>query len=209
MKYSKAYDIWYTDKKDYDNKRKKSPRGKEQVSRKNAKYRRKNPNKHREWKTKNSDYYAEWDAKNPDYHTKYRQENPEVFRKNKLIRRYGMTVEEHQQMIAEQDNTCLRCGKPFNGTGTQREAPVVDHDHSYPKGDRNSVRGIIHSYCNMMIGHHKDNIEELKISIDYLEKYGRPEYITTLEEFYDETKLEEVSDKNTLEEFYNENKLDK
>ena len=83
------------------------------------------------------------------------------------------SVKLKKEMIVEQDNKCLRCGKPFEGVGYEQNAPVVDHDHSYPKGDPDSIRGIIHSRCNFMIGQHKDSIEELELSVDYLKKYSK------------------------------------
>ena len=103
----------------------------------------------------------------------YRMENRDQILDRVLLRKYGMTLEERDRMILEQDNKCARCHSPFEGIGTEKYAPVVDHDHSYPKGDPNSIRGIIHSYCNLMMGNHRDSIEELKLSIDYLKKNGK------------------------------------
>ena len=93
---------------------------------------------------------------------------------------YGITLEEKDKMIQDQDNKCLRCGLPFEGDANDALAPVVDHDHSFERvlnddtierGDPNSVKGIVHKKCNTMLGLHNDSIEELQLSIDYLKKW--------------------------------------
>ena len=103
----------------------------------------------------------------------YRRENRDQIIDRVLLRKYGITLEERDRMILEQDNKCERCHLPFEGIGTEKYAPVVDHDHSYPKGDPNSVRAILHTKCNLMVGSHNDSIEELKLSIDYLKKTSK------------------------------------
>ena len=79
-------------------------------------------------------------------------------------------------MIQDQDNKCARCGEPFDlrvGVGKSKNTPDVDHDHSFEKGDPNSIRAIIHHKCNFLVGIYKDSIENLQLSIDYLKKYGK------------------------------------
>ena len=85
---------------------------------------------------------------------------------------YGITLEERDKMIQDQDNKCLRCGLPFEGTGNDALSPSVDHDHSFGRGDPNSIKGIVHKSCNTKLGIHNDSIEDLQLSIDYLKKYG-------------------------------------
>ena len=87
-------------------------------------------------------------------------------------RNYGITLEERDKMIQDQDNKCLRCGLPFEGNGRDSLAPGIDHDHSFERGDPDSIRGILHSRCNTMLGLHNDSIEDLQLSIDYLKNYG-------------------------------------
>ena len=94
-------------------------------------------------------------------------------RSTRLLRKYGITLEEREQMILEQDNKCARCHLPFEGTGTEPLAPVVDHDHSYEDGDPDSIKAIIHQKCNLMMGSHGDDVEELELSIDYGKKYSK------------------------------------
>ena len=131
--------------------------------------------------SKKYNFYHEG-ANTLDYHRKknkarrecpeYREKERLYALKNNIFFRYGITLEERDKMILEQDNKCLRCGLPFEGKGHTKLAPAVDHDHSFEKGDPNSIRGIIHNECNTMIGIHNDSIEKLQLSIDYLKNYG-------------------------------------
>lgn len=90
-----------------------------------------------------------------------------------LYSKYGITLEQFLHLIEEQDNKCARCGKPFVGEGREKYAPCVDHDHSYPKGDPNAVKSILHNYCNIMMGSHNDSIPELELSIVYQKKNSK------------------------------------
>ena len=125
----------------------------------------------------NKQYYQGNKEKIKEYSKQYRMANKEKIKEKSLDQslqsRYGITLEERDRMILEQDNKCARCHLPFEGIGTEKYAPVVDHDHSYPKGDPNSVRAILHTKCNLMVGSHNDSIEELKLSIDYLKKTSK------------------------------------
>ncbi|SVB85171.1 uncharacterized protein METZ01_LOCUS238025 [marine metagenome] len=130
-------------------------------------------------------YYQDNKEKRKEYNRQYKKANKEMvqeygiqyYQDNKekiLFRKYGITLEERDRMILEQDNKCARCHLPFEGNGRGKPlTPVVDHDHSYSEGDPNSVRAILHNKCNLMVGWHNDSIEELKLSIDYLKKTSK------------------------------------
>ena len=87
--------------------------------------------------------------KNPDKAAKWKRENK--------VRSYGISVEQYQQMISNQDNKCAICGN------TSDRALDIDHCHTTGK-----VRGLLCSYCNKAIGMFKDNYEYLEAAIDYL-----------------------------------------
>ena len=124
-------------------------------------------------KKKVNEYHKQYYQDNKENKKEYQEDNKEKKLDRSLQSRYGITLEERDRMILEQDNKCTRCHLPFEGIGTEKYAPVVDHDHSYPKGDPNSVRAILHNYCNLKVGTHNDSIEELKLSIDYLKKTSK------------------------------------
>jgi hypothetical protein len=74
---------------------------------------------------------------------------------------YGVTEEDFQTKVREQNNRCAICQEEFVKT------PQVDHDH---RTSRN--RGLLCRFCNLVLGNARDNILVLERSIQYLKKYG-------------------------------------
>lgn len=73
--------------------------------------------------------------------------------------RYGMTVEDYDRMLAEQEGRCAACGD----VPTKRLH--VDHDHS-----TGQVRGLLCGECNLGIGKFKDDPERLESAARYLRR---------------------------------------
>ena len=90
---------------------------------------------------------------NSDY-----EPNPERYRNNSLLRTYGMSQDEYQEMLDEQRNCCAICLEPFKKT------PHIDHDH-----ENLHVRGILCSGCNTGLGSFKDDSDRLRAAADYLD----------------------------------------
>jgi hypothetical protein len=83
----------------------------------------------------------------------------EIIRRTKLKYRYGITIEEYNKLLAEQDGTCAICGTNTpSGPGRFH----VDHDHNTGK-----IRGLLCNRCNPKLGVIED-IQFLKIAIRYL-----------------------------------------
>ena len=186
MKYCEKYDFHYSDTKDYTNKYNKAYRKTEGYRENQRKTRKHRKEMAKKWHQENKEHSNAQMRKNYRDNREayiersriYYQNNKEYIVNQKTIERYGITLEERDQMISEQDNKCLRCGKPFEGDGGNAPyAPAIDHDYSFEKGDPKSVNGIIHIVCNAMIGMHKDNIEELELSIEYLKKVQKGDLI--------------------------------
>jgi hypothetical protein len=74
-------------------------------------------------------------------------------------RNYGISDEQYQQMLKEQEGGCAICG------GNRRLA--VDHCHNTGK-----VRGLLCMYCNTGIGHLRDSFELLIKAASYLRKFS-------------------------------------
>jgi len=102
----------------------------------------------------------EWRRKRIENARRYRAEHPEKVKqtdyRKTLLRRYGLTVEQFEEMAKLQDHRCLICR---NGERTL----FVDHDHNSGR-----VRGLLCSQCNAGIGLLGDDIERLGSAIDYL-----------------------------------------
>lgn len=71
----------------------------------------------------------------------------------KLVRLYGINMEQYEEMLEEQRGLCKLCGSSTPGAGRARFC--VDHDHSCCPG-RNScgkcLRGLLCHSCNVNLG---------------------------------------------------------
>ena len=78
---------------------------------------------------------------------------------------YGITIEDYDSKLKEQNNCCAICksDKP-GGNGDF----YVDHNHT-----TNQVRGLLCQWCNFMIGQSRENSEILRSGIDYLQKWDQ------------------------------------
>ena len=121
-----------------------------------------------------------------DYYKRYHQENKEVIQtrvrawrianpekyaeqlarqaaKNKgkpsWLRR--LTREEYDAMLSSQGGNCALGRKSFSKDNT----PVLDHCHLTDKN-----RGLLHSACNLGIGHFKDDPETCVLAAEYLRR---------------------------------------
>lgn len=94
---------------------------------------------HRERNRKSSNYWS----------TKYR-----------LRIKYGMTIEQFEEMLRAQNNRCKIGGEEF-GEGCP---PVVDHNHT-----TGMVRGLLCKNCNTGIGMLKESPDRLFAAFNYLE----------------------------------------
>ncbi len=80
-----------------------------------------------------------------------------------LRRNYGMTLEDFNRMVIEQNGCCLICKKHQSELTNSLN---VDHCHITGK-----VRGLLCGNCNAGIGNLKDSIGLLVSAIEYLKKY--------------------------------------
>jgi hypothetical protein len=118
----------------------------------------------------------EYDAKHrkerAEYARQARLRRPEVIRqqgresyKRKwhwfITKRFGITLEEYQTLVARQGGVCAICKEACK----QYARLSVDHDHK-----TNIVRGLLCNSCNVGLGKFCDNVEKLKSAIAYLEK---------------------------------------
>ena len=86
--------------------------------------------------------------------------NKNHIRSQRLLEKYGITLEDFELMLENQNHTCKICAtnKPL-GVGTWK----VDHCHTTGK-----VRGLLCNNCNLGLGNFKDNAAVLASAIKYL-----------------------------------------
>ena len=85
---------------------------------------------------------------------------------SKLKQNYGITLEQYNQMFAEQKGLCAICGKKET-TKNQYGLRQLSVDHNHNTGQ---VRSLLCSNCNLLLGCAKDNKEILIKAILYLSK---------------------------------------
>lgn len=95
---------------------------------------------------------------------KWRKANPDkvrrISRRNDLKKKFGITIEQFDNMLVAQGGCCALCGTLEPGGNKSFR---VDHDH-----DTGIIRGLLCHHCNVGLGHFKDNPSLLQQAINYL-----------------------------------------
>lgn len=93
-----------------------------------------------------------------------RTANPARVKQNKrsseLMRVYGLTELDYQQLLDKQSGGCALCGEPC-ATGKNL---AVDHCHTTGR-----IRGLLCLVCNTALGKLGDTPERLRVVLNYVE----------------------------------------
>lgn len=154
-------------------------------------WRRKNPEKSRailrKWRLLNPEkvkeqkqrYYQKHKARVMEATKKWREEHREQLnaaerraakaphrRKQRQVaqwkRRYGLTAEAAESLMASQNHACAICHTPF----ANLRKICVDHCHA-----STVVRGFLCNHCNVGIAQFRDNPDLLLAAVSYLRRY--------------------------------------
>lgn len=99
-----------------------------------------------------------------EYYHKDLEKSRSLGRDKALARAYGITREEFNNILAEQNNSCAICGiKEPGGRGNWH----VDHNHTTGK-----VRGLLCHKCNTGLGLFLESETILKLAITYIRKHN-------------------------------------
>jgi hypothetical protein len=90
----------------------------------------------------------------------------EYGRRSILKKRYGITADQYDKMIIDQNNGCAICGSTEMGGRGEATRLAVDHNHKTGK-----VRGLLCTSCNNGLGRFKDDPELLVKAATYLRSY--------------------------------------
>jgi hypothetical protein len=105
-----------------------------------------------------------WAKNNPDkikgYLRKHQKNRKRLHRRWTLKTRYGLTPEQFDNLVKQQENKCAICEEVSTVTLN------VDHCHKTGK-----IRALLCRRCNRAIGLFKDNIDLLIKSVVYLQRY--------------------------------------
>lgn len=75
---------------------------------------------------------------------------------------YGITLEQYEEMLANQDGSCAICRSDWSSKG-----PNIDHDHS-----TGEVRGLLCQACNQAIGQLRDDPAIIIAAAEYVRRGG-------------------------------------
>lgn len=119
--------------------------------------------KERLWRLNNPEKVKEINLKNKDKRIKfYKSERGiKIYRKAHLKRKYGISLEEYDSILNNQNGVCAICNR--QETAERNTFLSVDHCHK-----ENKIRGLLCNNCNRALGLFGDNIELLKSAIEYL-----------------------------------------
>ena len=90
--------------------------------------------------------------------------NPEK-RKSQRVKKYGITGDDYDRMLAEQNGCCAICGSSNSGDSRGGRFHV---DHCHASG---IVRGLLCIDCNHGVGKFRDSESRLQSAIEYLRRF--------------------------------------
>lgn len=97
----------------------------------------------------------------------YDRRNPGSSTHRRRLREFGVSQEDYAKMVAAQSNLCAICGKPeFVKYRDGVRALAVDHCHK-----TGSIRKLLCSRCNTVLGAVKDDVTLLRLMVAYLEQH--------------------------------------
>ena len=92
-------------------------------------------------------YYKKNKEKIKEYWRDYQQKNPDAYRNTSLKANYGITLEDRNRMIEEQDGYCKNPFCLVKLSDIPERHVHVDHDHK-----TGEIRGIMCHECNTNLG---------------------------------------------------------
>jgi hypothetical protein len=103
-----------------------------------------------------------------------RKADPEWRRRQDIkrtARRYGLTADDYDALLAAQGGVCAICGGP----PSEKRRHHIDHDH-----ETGVVRGLLCSNCNTAMGRFGDDPERLMEALRYLQDPPVPRFLAAM-----------------------------
>lgn len=109
--------------------------------------------------------FKSWYASLPDDHPrKLRKSSQQTNRRRNLMSKFGITLEQYDEMAEQQGGVCAICKQPNrvkHGTGATKRLAV---DHCHLTG---TVRGLLCDQCNRGLGLFGDDPDRLRNASAY------------------------------------------
>ena len=129
------------------------------------------------WRLKNKDKChaatQRWRVLHPEHCRHYSRDwgrkHPDCAHKHKLKYRYGLTIEEYNSRLKDQNNVCAICQRPEIATYRSKTPQhlSVDHDHKTGKN-----RGLLCDRCNRALGQFGESQVLMQSALAYLRKWS-------------------------------------
>jgi len=104
-------------------------------------------------------FKAEWEKQRAKRRLK---EDPHYVKRRHLKSKFGLSLVDFEELFLSQGTRCAIClSEVSRGNGWH-----VDHDHEDGK-----IRGILCHFCNLAIGHFRDDVDSLTKAINYLSNW--------------------------------------
>lgn len=112
---------------------------------------------------KNQENVRKWQEDNKEHRAAWRKEwraspNGKLYLQRRRLRAYGLTLEQHADLLVHQADRCGGCGVEISAQHH------IDHDHV-----SGAVRGLLCRGCNHALGQTGDNPDVLRALASYLE----------------------------------------
>jgi len=116
----------------------------------------------RAWYQKNREKMVEYQrariSADPERHKAY-------FRNRHILKKYGITTEQYEELFQDQGGVCAICGGPPDAWRAGIERLAIDHCHA--TGD---IRGLLCNTCNAGMGILGDTLQHLEAAVAYLKR---------------------------------------
>lgn len=113
-------------------------------------------------------YYRQNRAKFLAARAQYAKTHPRAVKNLHLRAQYGISLEDYEYLVREQNGVCAICRKPEQAKRLGKVRILsTDHDHSTLR-----VRGLLCAKCNSVLGYMNDDPALLRAAADYLEKHS-------------------------------------
>ena len=122
-----------------------------------AKRRRDNPE---ECRRKAREYQKNHAGIHRERVTEWGRNNPDRRKHYALKRKFGITLDQYNEILEKQEGKCAICRSDGCTTGRRL---AVDHCH-----ETGYIRGLLCKNCNLMLGHAKDSNSILETALIYI-----------------------------------------
>jgi len=110
-------------------------------------------------------YHIKWYKQNYLRIKKLHQKNLKQIKNCVLKKRFGITLEQFNQILEEQNGVCAICGQEETRIQHNGKISALAVDHNHVTGQ---IRGLLCSGCNVSLGRFKDNPKFLQNALNYL-----------------------------------------